>query len=197
MGDIDPDHPGWEIWYIIEEPHPRNGACLVDARTGQILFGADEPTRDNELGTCLAADIDPTHPGMELAGGRFYYSSQGIRLPGQVPPQGLTVWWDADPLREFIGRGGLSKWNGNGLSPIEGTRIEGNIVQVADILGDWREELVAVTAGELRIYSTTIPAADRRICLMQDPLYRSDVTHHTMGYTNRQYPMTSYYLGTK
>ncbi len=33
MGDIDPDRPGWEIWYIIEEPHPRNGACLVDART--------------------------------------------------------------------------------------------------------------------------------------------------------------------
>ena len=30
---------------------------------------------------------------------------------------------------------------------------------------------------------------------MQDPLYRNDVTHHTMGYTNRQYPMTSYYLG--
>lgn len=197
MGDIDPDHPGWEIWYIIEEPHPRNGACLVDARTGRVLFGADEPTHDNELGNCMAADIDPALSGLELAGGRFYYSSKGVRLPGQVPPQGLMAWWDADLGKELIGRGGLAKWNGGNLSPIQNARIEGYVVQVADILGDWREELVTVTSGELRIYSTVIPASDRRICLMQDPLYRNDVTHHTMGYTNRLYPMTSSYLGVR
>jgi len=33
----------------------------------------------------------------------------------------------------------------------------------------------------LRIYSTTIPAVDRRVCLMQDALYRNDVTHRSMG----------------
>ena len=102
MGDIDPGRPGWEIWYIIEEPHPRNGACLVDARTRADPLRADEPTLDNELGERMAADIDPAHPGMELAGQRFYYTSKGIRLPGRVPPQGLMAWWDADLLREFI-----------------------------------------------------------------------------------------------
>ena len=61
--------------------------------------------------------------------------------------------------------------------------------------GDWREEVVTYAWGELRIYSTTIPAADRRVCLMQDPLYRNDVTHRSMGYAH--YPMTSYYLGAK
>jgi rhamnogalacturonan endolyase len=197
MGDIDPDHPGWEIWYIVEEPHPRNGACLVDARTGQILFGADESNRDNELSDCMAADIDPVLPGMELAGGRFYYSSKGVRQKGTVPPEGLMAWWDADLLREFVSRGGVAKWNGGGLAPIQGTSIEGNVVQIADILGDWREEIVTVVGSEVGIYSTVIPAVDRRVCLMQDPLYRSDVCHHTMGYTNRHYPMTSYYLGTK
>jgi len=197
MGDIDPDRPGWEIWYTIEEPHPRNGACLVDARTGQIIFGADEPNDDNELGSCMAADIDPSLPGMELAGGRFYYSSNGRRLDGPVPPQGLMAWWDADLLREFVGWHGLSKWEDGKQVPLEGTSIEGSVQQVADILGDWREELVTVTGSELRIYSTTIAARDRRVCLMQDPLYRSDVCHHTMGYTNRHYPMPGYYLGTK
>jgi len=197
MGDIDPENPGWEIWYIIEEPHPRNGACLVDARTGRILFGADEATRDNELGNCIAADFDPSHPGLELAAGRFYYTSKGTRLEGNVPPQGLMAWWDADLLREFISRRGLAKWNGGSLDPIEGVTIEGGVQQVADILGDWREELVTFASSELRIYSTIIPAADRRICLMQDPLYRNDICHHTMGYTDRHYPMTSYYLGTK
>ncbi|MGE5293344.1 MAG: silent information regulator protein Sir2, partial [Solirubrobacterales bacterium] len=197
MGDIDPDRPGWEIWYIIEEPHPRNGACLVDARTGQILFGVDESTRDNELGECMAADVDPTLPGMELAAGRFYYTSKGVRLPGRVPPQGLMAWWDADPLREFVSRGGVSKWSDEGPTPLDGSRFEGFVVQIADILGDWREEIVTAASGELRIYSTTIPAADRRTCLMQDPLYRSDVAHRTMGYTDRMVPMTGYYLGTR
>ena len=197
MGDIIPGRPGWEIWYIIEEPHPRNGACLVDARTGAIIFGADEANRDNELSGCMAADIDPAYPGMELAGGRFYYSSSGERIRGEVPPQGLMAWWDADLLREFISRRGLAKWNGSDLIPVEGVQIEGGVQQVADILGDWREELVTVTRGELRIYSTVIPAADRRVCLMQDHLYRNDVCHHTMGYTDRHYPMTSYYLGSR
>jgi rhamnogalacturonan endolyase len=197
MGDIDPDNPGWEIWYIIEDPHPRNGACLVDARTGMILFGADESNRDNELGSCMAADFDTAHPGLELAGGRFYYTSKGIRLEGDVPPQGLMAWWDADLSREFVSRGGLAKWERGGLVPIQGDQIQGSVHQVADIRGDWREELVTVTGGELRIYSSVIPAADRRVCLMQDPLYRNDICHHTMGYTNRHYAMTSYYLGNK
>lgn len=197
MGDIVPSHPGWEIWYIIEEPHPRHGACLVDARTGAILFGADQPNRDNELDSAMAADIDPTRPGMEMAGGRFYYSATGQRIEGPVPPQGLMAWWDADLLRECVSRRGLAKWNGSALTPIEGVSIEGSVQQVADIQGDWREELVTAVRGELRIYSTTIPAKDRRVCLMQDPLYRSDVCHHTMGYTNRHYPMTSDYIGTR
>jgi len=197
MGDLDPDKPGWEIWYTIEEPHPRNGACLVDARTGQIIFGADEPNGDNELGSCMVADIDPALPGMELAGGRFFYSAKGRRIGGAVPPQGLMAWWDADLLREFVWYRGLAKWKDNAPVLIEGTTIEGAVLQVADILGDWREELVAVARNELRIYSTTIPARDRRMCLMQDPLYRNDVCHNTMGYTNRHYPMTSYYLGIR
>ena len=52
----------------------------------------------------------------------------------------------------------------------------------ADVLGDWREEALTVTNGELRIYSTTIPAMDRRVCLMQDPNYRQTVAANSMGY---------------
>lgn len=67
--------------------------------------------------------------------------------------------------------------------------------QVADILGDWREEIVTFTHGDLRIYSTTIPAKDRRVCLMQDPIYRHSVCFRTMGYTH--VPQVSCYLGEK
>jgi rhamnogalacturonan endolyase len=49
--------------------------------------------------------------------------------------------------------------------------------------------MIVSKAGELRIYSTTIPAQDRRVCLMQDPIYRLDVCLQAMGYT--QCPMTT------
>ena len=58
----------------------------------------------------------------------------------------------------------------------------GRIVAIADCLGDWREEIITSLDGEIRIYTTTQPATTRRICLMQDRLYRTDVAMQTMGY---------------
>lgn len=188
LGDIDPERPGLEVWYIFEEPHPHNGASLWDARTGNLIFGIPQASRDNELGLAIAGDIDPNYPGMECAGGRHFYTAKGQKIDGPVPPQDFLVWWDADLLREIYSRRRIYKWKGDVLGD-----VPGSVQQIADILGDWREEIVVYTGGELRIYSTVIPAADRRFCLMQDPLYRNDVTHRSMGYAH--YPMTSFYLG--
>lgn len=190
LGDIDPDRPGLEVWYIFEEPHPHNGASLWDACTGNLIFGIPQSNRDNELGSAIAGDIDPTHRGMELAGGRHFYTAKGRKLDEPAPPQNFLVWWDADPVREMLTRNRIAKWKGRPL-----TEIAGGVQHIADLCGDWREEVVTCTEGQLRIYSTTIPATDRRVCLMQDPLYRNDVTHRSMGYAH--YPMTSYYLGSE
>lgn len=190
LADIAPDRPGLEIWYTIEDPHPQNGVSLWDARRGIPIFGTQEPTRDNQVAGGLAADIDPSRPGMEVWGDRFFFSAAGVPIPGDAPPQGDLAWWDADLLREIVSRGGIGKWQGATLG-----RIEGSVQQVADIAGDWREEIVTFVRGELRIYSTTVPAADRRVTLMQDALYRNDVTHRSMGYPH--VPMTSYFLGER
>jgi rhamnogalacturonan endolyase len=64
---------------------------------------------------------------------------------------------------------------------------------MADIEGDWREELITILPGEMRIYRTTIPATDRRVTLLQDPFYRNQVIHRSMGY--EQSPIPSFYLG--
>jgi rhamnogalacturonan endolyase len=138
----------------------------------------------------MAGDIDSDRPGMEVWGDRFFFSAAGTPIPGDVPPQNELVWWDADPLRELHTRGTISKWKGATLA-----RTEGSVQHVVDILGDWREEIITFTGGELRIYSTTIPAVDRRVTLMQDSLYRNDVTHRSMGYPH--VPMTSFYLGAR
>jgi rhamnogalacturonan endolyase len=188
LSDIDPVRPGLEIWYTIEDPHPQNGVSLWDALTGTLIFGAKEPHKDNQIAGGLVGDIDPAHPGMECWGDKFFYTARGDVIEGPVPPQNELVWWDADPLREIHSRGTISKWKGATLGS-----TQGSVQHVADILGDWREEIVTVADGELRIYTTPIAATDRRVCLMQDSLYRNDVTHRSMGYPH--VPMTSYYLG--
>ena len=60
--------------------------------------------------------------------------------------------------------------------------FEGRLVSIADVIGDWREEIIVSLPGELRIYSSTIATTRRRPSLIQDPLYRKDVALQTMGY---------------
>lgn len=155
----------------------------------------------------MVADIDPSAPGLECfatedakggSSAKYLLSANG-KLPGtgeDVPACRNWIFWDGDLLRETItsagrGRGGVSivKYKGAVLT----SGIEGNVLMMADILGDWREELITVLPGELRIYTTTLPAQDRRVCLMQDPVYRAEVAHRSMGY--EQSPVTGYYLG--
>ena len=89
-------------------------------------------------------------------------------------------------------RGGtVSKWKG----PVLTEGIQGRHMLWGDIAGDWREEIVTFADGEVRIYGTVIPAADRRVTLMQDPLYRREVGLVVQGYTH--VPVTSYYLGVR
>jgi rhamnogalacturonan endolyase len=190
LSDIDPSRPGLEVWYTIEDPHPQNGVSLWEAKTGRLIFGTPEPNKDNQIAGGLAGDIDPTSPGMEMWGDRYFFSAGGRALAGPVPPQSELVWWDGDLLRETHSRGAIAKWKGAEIG-----RTEGSVQHVADLFGDWREEIVTFINGELRIYSTPLAAADRRVTLMQDPLYRNDVTHRSMGYPH--VPMTSYFLGVR
>jgi rhamnogalacturonan endolyase len=199
VGEIDPGRPGLEIYYGIEPGRKQNAMCLVDARTGRILWGHEEPTRHiHSSGLC--SDVDPAHPGSECYSGerdlkdkRWLRDCKGRVLStedlGGLAPR--AAYWDADPQRELLRRGRISKYKGPQIPP----RVEGHIAAVADVLGDWREEIITSLPGELRIYTTTIPATDRRVCLMQDPLYRMDVVCAAMGYF--QVPMTSYDLATR
>jgi rhamnogalacturonan endolyase len=176
-----------EIFYGIEPPQRANGVCLVDARTGKRLWGCDESTKHvHSWG--MVADILAEYPGQECYAGEkdgsryWLYSADGKRI-GDKDIGGLgprPAFWDADPQKELIRDDGrIGKFEGRAYQPIEGT-----VTVIADCLGDWREELIASSPGQLRIYTTTIPAATRRTCLMQDRLYRLDVAVASMGYFN-------------
>jgi rhamnogalacturonan endolyase len=196
VGDIDPSRPGLEVYFGIESRASNNGCCLADARTGEILWGLDVPTR-HVHSTGMCGDVDASVPGIEAYSSdtdsqkksnvRWLFDARGNILRDDLDwgfgPR--TVYWDADPQREILAGRRLAKYGSD--DPLG--EIVGSAVGYADVLGDWREELIVTVPGELRIYSTTIPAKDRRVCLMQDPLYRLDVCIQAMGYT--QCPMTT------
>jgi rhamnogalacturonan endolyase len=100
------------------------------------------------------------------------------------------VHWDAVPQRQLLRGRSIVPYRGAALPG----RIEGRVLAVADVRGDWREEIITSVPGEIRIYSTILPARDRRITLIQDPIYRMDVVVASMGYY--QVPMTSYDLAS-
>jgi hypothetical protein len=200
LGDLDPDRPGLEVFYHIEPGHPENAVCLTDAATGEILWGLKE--RTYHVGVGMAADIDPTYPGCECWASedgkgdpkgqnyngnppRWLFTDKGELLARDkdVPPFEV-LYWDADSQRELVSGGRILKYKGAAVA----SGIEGSHVFWGDILGDWREELVTSVAGELRIYTTTIPASERRVTLLQDPIYRHDVAHEAMGYTQPPTP---------
>lgn len=202
VGDIDPQRPGLEIYYGMEtRQKEQNGMCLVDAATGEILWGHKGPTRHvHSYGMC--SDIDARFEGAEcysadtdsekkFAWGRLRNAQGKVISEEELYGFGpRCVYWDADPQRELLYRRTIADYGGQPHTK----KIEGSIVAVIDILGDWREEIVTSVAGELRVYTTTIPAVDRRVCLMQDPIYRMNVVVAAMGYF--QVPMTSYDLAT-
>lgn len=203
LGDILPERPGLEIFLSFEKWQKKNGACLVDARTGEMIWGIDEKSGHfHKAGMC--ADIDARYPGMECYAKDFELKTRDIHHAWMWSADGKivaekevskwslqpdTVYWDADPQREVILDGKVVSYPEN--EEFLEMKEAGRTLMVADIIGDWREEIIrsSKTTNEIRIYSSTIPSKTRRPTLLEDPIYRIDVTNASMGYN--QSPMVS------
>lgn len=187
IADIDPGRPGYEIFYGVESRSDSNGVCLVDAKTGEIIWGYEGYTH-HVHSQGMIGDLSSDYPGIECYAGEakggdkhFLYTASGKRLSDQnlwgLAPR--AVWWDADEQKEICHGKQIIEFTGESKQ-----KIEGKILIVADIIGDWREEVVTSLPGELRIYSTNIKSDTARVCLMQNHLYRMAVADASMGYYN-------------
>jgi rhamnogalacturonan endolyase len=203
VGDFDPDRPGLELFLITENEDntvrfQTPGVGLHDARTGQTLW-SHSPGIDVVSG--MVADIDPRHPGAEAWGGPGGLRDiRGNEIGPKPRSTSWAIWWDGDELRELLSGSRITKWNWvNGTEEplFEASAARGGRAPnlAADLLGDWREELlVAAPDGRsLRLYTTTHPTNRRLPTLMHDRQYRLAVAWQNVVYNQPPHP--SFFLG--
>src|SRR5690554_1127743 len=195
VGDLVPERPGLEIFM----PHESggNGVSLRDAHTGEIIW---QKRNSQDIGRGLTADIIAEHPGNEFwaSSGMGVYNSKG-EIVGSGPTINHVIWWDGDLLREMLDGTTITKYPRATIFTAAGcasnNSSKSNPGLQADLLGDWREEVIFRTSDNtrLRIYTTDIPTVYRIPCLMHDAQYRTAIAWQNVAYN--QPPHVSYFLG--
>ena len=223
VGDFDPSRPGLEVFDVHESMSDSGnlGSTFRDATTGEILWSVPA---QKDTGRGAMADIDPRHPGAEgwNVGQEAEWdspvgslrSASGELISTDIPAANFVAHWDGDLLSEIVdhdfdedaaeGTPVIHKWDYENAVEVpifepEGVRTnngtKGTPALQADLLGDWREELIYRTADStaLRLFTTTDLTEHRLRTLLSDSQYRLAVAWQNVAYN--QPPHTSYFLG--
>lgn len=204
VAKIDPDRPGLEIFNVFEgAKEAPYGYALRDAETGEAIFGE---YAECDLGRCMIGDINPNVRGLQVWADNIVYSCKGEKLPDACPSTNQCIHWAADLSTQLLDgadymnatHAGVINDNTHGimLAP-EGMATnngtKGNACLVADIFGDFREELVLRKADDsaIRIYTNTELTEHKLFTLMHDIQYRTGVAWQNNCYNQPCY--TSFY----
>ena len=215
---FDPTTDELQVWDCHE--NRRDGSDFRKAKSGEIIFQL--PSK-SDVGRAMAADIDPENPGVEMWStdshgirnikGDVLYTAmdpddpqhqQHLKLGDRYLSVNFGIWWDGDLLRELLDHETVSKYDWQQKTIADVKHFDGivfnngtksNPCLAADILGDWREEVIARTpdSDELRIFITPIPTDHRINCLMEDIPYRLSTAAQNVGYNQPSEP--GFYLG--
>ncbi len=207
LSDFIPSRPGLEVFMVHESPtsYGNHGVEMHDAKTGQIIWSFQG---GGDIGRGVIMDIDPRTSGMESwasAGGTN--SPTGVQITTNKPASiNFASWWDGDLLREQLNNTMIDKWNYSssnssrlltaynyGAASNNGTKSTPGLS--ADILGDWREEVIwrHENNSQLLVFSTTAVTNHKLRTLMHDTQYREAIAWQNVGYN--QPPHTSFFLG--
>ena len=205
-----PDDNDFYGWFVHEDKGSAYGYELRNLRTNNVVFGKKTGT---DVGRGFAADVDPNNPGFEFCSSAdgYYYNKAGQQV-GSRSSANFRLYWDGDLQDEiFDGQGTgatISKYNpsskkqenmvvlgsyGNGSSC---NSTKSTPCLIADILGDWREEVILYDANDpskINIYTTTIETKYRLFTPMHDYVYRLGVAWQNTSYN--QPPHLSNYIG--
>jgi rhamnogalacturonan endolyase len=203
LSDLDPDLPGLEVWAVKETGG--RGGVLHSAATGKILVSIPGP---GDTGRGLAADIYPDHKGFEMwsSTSNGIYDVKGVKITEAKPSMNFRIYWDGDLQDELLDKSFIDDWDFINHKPVRlldasvqgGSSINGTKatpVISADILGDWREEVIfrGGDNASLLLYTTTIPTEYKLFTLMHDPVYRLGIAWQNVVYN--QPPHLGFYIG--
>jgi|GEM_PF-1457899 len=195
MSNLNPDRAGLEVWGI-HEGTDTPGSALLDGRTGEVIW----KTANADVGRGVAADIASNYRGAECWGGTSGLRSITNVRAGSTPSStNFVIWWDGDLQRELLDGNVISKYGGSTLLTASGCSSNNGTKSTpclsADILGDWREEVIFRTTDDtaIRIYTTTTSTNYRLFTLMHEPQYRLAISWQNVAYNQPPHP--SFYLG--
>ncbi len=203
---IDPDRPGYQIFNVFEEGKDAPfGWALRDAETGKVFFGE---YAEEDLGRCLIGDVSPNVRGL-CVWVDDVYDCKGNKLPDKPLSTNANIRWAADLTTQVIDGAdyltgehvGVVNDNTHGvmLRP-EGTltnnTTKGNPCLIADIFGDFREELLLRTSDSsaIRIYTSTEVTNHKLFTLMHDTMYRTGIAWQNNCYNQPCY--TKFYYAS-
>jgi rhamnogalacturonan endolyase len=172
-----------------------------EAATGTIIWSvpADRP---RDVGRAAMADLSALWPGAESWGpDRFLRDISGKTVgPAPRTPANFLIWWDGDAQREILNSNWIADYDpdsedgmrrvftAEGFTSTNGSKS--TPVLSADLIGDWREELLLLSRDgqSLRLFISPIPTGIRFPCLMLDPLYRNSIAWQNVGYNQPPHP---------
>lgn len=198
-GDLIPSRPGLEV-FMPQEDKSKPWWHIRDANDCKIIHKASSSGADNGRG--VAGDISAASPGAEFwssAEGGLRDATTNKEVGGKPKSTNFLIWWDADDLRELENENYIDKGDGKRLLTCEqctsNNHTKATPTLTADLLGDWREEVVwrESDSSALRIYTTTDVTSRRLYTLMHDPQYRMQVSSEMTAYN--QPPHVGFHLG--
>jgi hypothetical protein len=165
-----------------------------DAATCKAIVKGPALGIDNRDG--VADDISPGNPGAEMwsaASPALLSVTDGSNLGPKPNSSNFLIYWDADESRELEDGTSITKYGGGTLLSCAQCASNGGgrtPTLTADLLGDWREEIVWREADNsaLRVYTTTDVTARRIYTLMHDPQYRMQVSAEQTGFNQPPHP---------
>lgn len=210
--DIDLSNPGLEVFMVHESAscYGDHGVEVHDGATGNILYStwssATCGTRC-DVGRGVAADVNPDHPGVEVFGSSGGTLTADRQILDGRPGTNFAIWWDGDLLRELMSGSTIDKWDHRAgrnnriydayaaFKGVSNNSTKATPSLSADILGDWREEVIWRTEDntKLMITTTTIPSDHRIYTLMHDSQYRVAIAWQNVAYNQPPHP--GFFLG--
>ncbi|GIF25666.1 hypothetical protein BJ973_003945 [Actinoplanes tereljensis] len=201
VGNLIPSRAGLEI-FKVDEGTTKLAAWMADARTGAIIWSNASCGCDNGRG--VSDDIYAGSPGAESwsSGVSGLFSSTGANIGRKPSSTNFVIWWDGDAQRELLDATHIDKYGTSADTRLltasdvhSNNSTKATPSLQADILGDWREEVIWPTTNNtaLRIYSTTDATSISHVSLMQDRMYREAVAWQNTAYNQPPHP--SFALG--